>query len=46
VRAARGELSPGPEPRPLTLVIVTHDRSLAGALGGIRWALEAGRLVT
>jgi ABC-type polar amino acid transport system ATPase subunit len=45
VRAARGELSPGPERRPLTLVVVTHDRSLADALGGVSWTLDAGRVV-
>ncbi len=45
LRAARGELSPGPEARPLTLVVVTHDRSLAAALGGVSWRLDAGRVV-
>jgi ABC-type polar amino acid transport system ATPase subunit len=44
-RAARGEISPGPEVRPLTLVVVTHDRSFADALGGLSWRLESGRVV-
>jgi len=45
LRAARGELSPGPAARPLTLVVVTHDLSLASALGGVTWTLEQGRIV-
>ncbi|HTQ07525.1 MAG TPA: ATP-binding cassette domain-containing protein [Polyangiaceae bacterium] len=46
VRAAHGDISPGPDARPLTLVVVTHDRSLAVALGGVTWTLEAGRVVS
>lgn len=45
LRAARGDISPGPGARPLTLVVVTHDRSLATALGGVTWTLEAGRVL-
>jgi polar amino acid transport system ATP-binding protein len=41
-RAARGEVTPGA--RPLTLVVVTHDRSLAASLGGVTWTLEGGRV--
>jgi polar amino acid transport system ATP-binding protein len=41
-RAARGELTP--DGRRLTLVVVTHDRAFAEALGGIDWRLEDGRI--
>jgi polar amino acid transport system ATP-binding protein len=41
-RASRGELTP--DARPLTLVVVTHDRAFADALGGAIWSLEHGRL--
>lgn len=41
-RAARGELTP--DGRPLTLVVVTHDRAFAAKLGGVEWRLEGGRL--
>ena len=44
-RAARGEISAGAQPRPLTLVVVTHDVSLAAALGGVIWTLAEGRVI-
>jgi polar amino acid transport system ATP-binding protein len=41
-RASRGELTP--DGRPLTLVVVTHDRAFAQGLGGVIWTLEHGRI--
>jgi ABC-type polar amino acid transport system ATPase subunit len=41
---ARGELT-GAEGTPLTLVMVTHERELAGELGSEIWTLAEGRLV-
>jgi len=46
LRAARGEITAGGAGRRLTLVVVTHDQSLASALGGVTWTLERGRVVT
>jgi ABC-type polar amino acid transport system ATPase subunit len=45
-RAAAGEISAGPERRPLTLVVVTHDQAFASGLGAVTWTLERGRLIT
>ncbi len=44
LRVARGEISADLAAEPLTLVIVTHDRAFATALGGVTWTLESGRV--